>query len=90
MALGGHRDGGPVQRQVLLVAVDVAHQLHQRQGAGGAHSQAVVLRPRERLQPADRGQERDDGLPPNRYILRPEEKPVVALGLRLYDYISGL
>lgn len=78
-----------MQRQVLFAAVDIAHQLHQRHGAGGADSQAVILRPGERLQPADRGHERDDGLPLEWHILRAEEFTILGLWLRLNDYISG-
>lgn len=78
-----------MQRQVLFVAVYIAHQLHQRQGAGGADSQAVVLRPGERLQTAHRGQERDGGLPLNRHILRNKERTVLGLWLGLNSYILG-
>lgn len=87
---GRHGDGRPVQSQVLFVAVDIAHQLHQRHGGGGAHGQAVILRPGERLQTADRGHERDDGVPLNRNILLSEELITSGFWLGLDDYICGM
>lgn len=88
--VGRNGDGRPVQGQVLFVAVYIAHQLHQRQGAGGAHGQAVILRPSERLQTADRGHERDDGLPLNGNILLPEELILPRLWLGLDDYVCWM
>lgn len=86
------RDGDrrPVQSQVLFVAVDIAHQLHQRQGGGGAHGQAVILRPGERVQTADRGQEGHDGVPFNRNVLMSEEPIVPGAWLDLNNYICEL
>lgn len=87
--LCGERDGGPVQRQVLFVAVHVAHQLHQCQGAAGAHGQPMVLRPGERLQSGHRRHERHDRLPFKRRSLRARERTVRRLRLRLDNNITG-
>lgn len=87
--LGRNRYWRPMECQVLFIAVDIADQLHHWQGAGGAHSQTVVLRPDERMKPADRRHERDDGLPLDRHILRAEEDTILGLWFFLNDYITG-
>lgn len=68
VCLGRDRDGGSVEAQVLSAAVDVIEQLQHGQGAGGAHSQAVIRRPAERLRPAHRGQQRHHRVAFNRDV----------------------
>lgn len=83
------RDGGPVQSEVLLVAVNITNQLHHGEGAERAHSQAMIRGPAQRLQPGHRAQQRHHRLPLHRAFASAHVDILLQPRLSLNYHIRG-